>query len=60
MNAQSLGSVKPRGLLERGVYKGRARALTAEQVDQAHAWVDAGVPKAEVARRFEGRANNAV
>lgn len=45
---------------ERGVYKGRARALTAEQVNQAHAWVDAGVPKAEVARCFEGRANNAV
>ena len=42
------------------MYKGRARALTAEQVDQAHAWVDTGVPKAEVARRFEGRANNAV
>ena len=38
---------------ERGVYKGRARALTAEQVDQAHTWVDDGVPKAEVARRLK-------
>lgn len=37
---------------ERGVYKGRARALTDEQVAQARAWVDAGVPKAEVARRL--------
>lgn len=38
---------------ERGVYKGRARALTDEQVAQARAWVDAGVPKAEVAQRLE-------
>lgn len=38
---------------ERGVYKGRARALTDEQLTQARAWVDAGVPKAEVARRLE-------
>ncbi|WP_273352966.1 recombinase family protein [Corynebacterium resistens] len=37
---------------ERGVYKGRAKALTDEQVAQAHAWVSAGVPKAEVARRL--------
>ena len=37
---------------ERGVYKGRARALTGEQVAQARAWVNAGVPKAEVARRL--------
>ncbi|WP_256364849.1 MULTISPECIES: recombinase family protein [Corynebacterium] len=37
---------------ERGVYKGRARALTDEQVAQAHEWVDAGVPKAGVARRL--------
>lgn len=37
---------------ERGVYKGRARALTAEQVAQARTWVNAGVPKAEVARRL--------
>ena len=37
---------------ERGVYKGRARALTDRQVAQARAWVDAGVPKAEVARRL--------
>jgi len=37
---------------ERGVYKGRARALTDEQVAQAREWVNAGVPKAEVARRL--------
>lgn len=37
---------------ERGVYKGRARALTDEQVAQARVWIGAGVPKAEVARRF--------
>ena len=36
----------------RGVYKGRAKALTDEQLAQAQAWVDAGVPKAEVARRL--------
>ncbi|OFT91781.1 recombinase family protein [Corynebacterium sp. HMSC28B08] len=36
---------------ERGVYKGRAKALTDEQVAQAHAWVSAGVPT-EVARRL--------
>ncbi|MCX2162572.1 Hin recombinase [Corynebacterium auriscanis] len=34
------------------MYKGRARALTAEQVAQARTWVNAGVPKAEVARRL--------
>lgn len=33
----------------RGVYKGRAKALTDGQLTQAHAWVDQGVPKAEVA-----------
>lgn len=38
---------------ERGVYKGRARALTDEQILQARVWVDAGVPKAEVARRLK-------
>ncbi|WP_288802356.1 recombinase family protein [Corynebacterium sp. ED61] len=37
---------------ERGVYKGRARALTDEQVAQARTWISAGVPKAEVARRL--------
>lgn len=37
---------------ERGVYKGRAKALTDEQLAQAQEWVGAGVPKAEVARRF--------
>lgn len=36
----------------RGVYKGRAKALTDEQLAQAREWVDAGVPKAEVARRL--------
>lgn len=38
---------------ERGAYKGRARALTDEQIIQARVWVDAGVPKAEVARRLK-------
>ena len=37
---------------ERGVYKGRARVLTDEHVAQAHEWINAGVPKAEVARRL--------
>lgn len=37
---------------ERGVYKGRTRALTYEQVAQARTCVNAGVPKAEVARRL--------
>ena len=36
----------------RGVYKGRAKALTDEQLAQAQEWVNAGVPKAEVARRL--------
>ncbi|MGP5029489.1 MULTISPECIES: recombinase family protein [Corynebacterium] len=37
---------------ERGVYKGRAKALTDEQLAQARELVGAGVPKAEVARRL--------
>ncbi|WP_425292216.1 helix-turn-helix domain-containing protein [Corynebacterium rouxii] len=37
----------------RGVYKGRAKVLTDEQISQARQWVDTGVPKAEVARRLE-------
>lgn len=37
---------------ERGVYKGRAKALTDEQLAQAREWVGEGVPKAEVARRL--------
>lgn len=37
---------------ERGVYKGRTRALTYEQVAQARTCFNAGVPKAEVARRL--------
>lgn len=36
----------------RGAYKGRAKALTDGQLAQAYAWVDQGVPKAEVARRL--------
>lgn len=36
----------------RGVYKGRKPSLNEEQVEQAREWVDAGVPKAEVARRL--------
>ena len=36
----------------RGVYKGRAKALSDEQLAQAQEWVGAGVPKAEVARRL--------
>ena len=37
---------------ERGVYKGRAKVLTDEQLAQARVWVGEGVPKAEVARRL--------
>lgn len=37
---------------ERGVYKGRAKVLTDEQLTQAREWVGEGVPKAEVARRL--------
>lgn len=37
---------------ERGVYKGRKRSLSPEQEEQALADVAAGVPKAEVARRY--------
>lgn len=33
-----------------GVYKGRAKALSAEQVEQAREQVEAGIPKAKVAR----------
>jgi len=36
----------------RGVYKGRAKALTDEQLAQAQEWMNAGVSKAEVARRL--------
>lgn len=38
---------------QRGVYKGRKPSLNAEQVEQAREQVAAGVPKAEVARRFQ-------
>ncbi|WP_426722024.1 recombinase family protein [Corynebacterium auriscanis] len=37
---------------KRGVYKGRAKALTTEQVQQAKSWITDGIPKAEVARRL--------
>lgn len=37
---------------KRGVYKGRANALTAEQVEQAKKWIDEGVPKTKVAERL--------
>lgn len=37
---------------QRGVYKGRARALNPEQVQQARERVTSGVPKAVVAREF--------
>lgn len=36
----------------RGVYKGRARKLSAEQLDEARKLIDTGVPKAEIARRL--------
>jgi DNA invertase Pin-like site-specific DNA recombinase len=36
----------------RGVYKGRPKALSDEQLVQAREWVSAGVPKAKVARRL--------
>ena len=37
---------------QRGVYKGRAKALTAEQVEQAKRWIDEGIPKTKVAKRL--------
>lgn len=37
---------------KRGVYKGRARALTDQQLAQAKEQVDQGVPKAVIARRL--------
>src|SRR5699024_8462603 len=46
---QAVGSARAKA---RGVDKGRANALTDEQLAQAQEWVDAGVPKAEVARRL--------
>lgn len=36
----------------RGVYKGRAKALTPEQVERARELVRSGVPKARIAREF--------
>lgn len=41
-----------RAAKERGVYKGRVRKLTAEQLGTAHELIESGVPKAQVARRF--------
>ncbi|GAB2479605.1 hypothetical protein GCM10027030_12210 [Luteococcus sediminum] len=35
---------------QRGVYKGRARRLTPEQIEQARQRVETGVPVAKVAR----------
>ncbi|WP_394280702.1 recombinase family protein [Corynebacterium sp.] len=37
---------------ERGVYKGRKKALNSDQIEQAKEWIAAGVPKAAVARRL--------
>lgn len=36
----------------RGVYKGRAKALTSEQVEEARARIESGVAKAKVAREL--------
>ena len=36
----------------KGVYRGRARKLTPQQVTDAHDLVDSGVPKAKIARDF--------
>ena len=50
-----LGSVAEfeRSIIRERQAEGIARALTDEQVVQAREWVDAGVPKAEVARRLK-------
>lgn len=37
---------------QRGVYKGRAKALNAEQVEQAKKWIDEGITKTKVAKRL--------
>ncbi|MFS0468402.1 hypothetical protein ACL1CA_06405 [Corynebacterium striatum] len=34
---------------ERGVYKRRAKVLTAEQVEQAKKWIGEGIPKTKLA-----------
>lgn len=41
-----------RAAKERGVYTGRARKLTAEDLAKAGEWIGAGVPKAQIARRL--------
>lgn len=46
---QAEGTARAKG---RGVYKGRAKALTDSQVAQARQWAADGVPKAEVTRRL--------
>ena len=55
MSTPSFDSVRLKGSPGRksaaGCIRG-ARALTVEQVAQARTWVNAGVPKAEVARRL--------
>lgn len=42
-----------RAAKERGVYQGRARKLTAEQLREARELIETGVPKAQVARRLD-------
>lgn len=37
---------------KREAYKGRAKALTAGQVEQAKRWIDEGIPKTKVAKRL--------
>lgn len=34
----------------KGVYRGRARALSSEQITRAHVMVSTGIPKAKIAR----------
>jgi len=42
-----------RAAKERGVYQGRARKLTAEQLVEARDLIETGVPKAQIARRLD-------
>lgn len=37
---------------ERGVYKRRAKVLTAEQVQQAKKWIGEGIPKTKLAKQL--------
>ncbi|KAB1502760.1 Hin recombinase [Corynebacterium sp. 320] len=56
LSVSLFASARPRalpGLKSAGsVYKERAKALTAEQVDQAKRWIDEGMPKTKVAERL--------